>query len=81
MVWAALGALGLIAAGAGAFWWLSEAPSASGGTPRLVLDREVVDLGYLGFETPARVVFTITNAGEGLLKLADAPRVKVVKGC
>lgn len=77
---AALGALGLIAI-AGGFWWLSEPPDAAGGTPRLVLDREVVDLGYLPFETPARVVFTLTNTGDGVLRLAEVPRVKVLKGC
>ncbi len=78
--WAALGALGLIVVVA-AFWWLSEAPVASGGTPRLVLDRDVVDLGYLPFETPARVVFNLTNTGDGVLRLAEVPRVKAIKGC
>lgn len=79
--WAALGALGLIAIGAAAFWWLSGDRGTLGGTPRLVLDREVVDLGYLPYEAPARVVFTLTNAGDGPLKLVDAPQVKVLKGC
>ena len=76
----ALAALGVIVAGVGSFWWLSE-PTASGGTPRLVVDREVVDLGFLPFEAPARVVFMLTNAGDGPLRLADVPRVKVLKGC
>ncbi|MBI4590671.1 MAG: hypothetical protein HY725_17740 [Candidatus Rokubacteria bacterium] len=79
--WAAVGALAVIAIGAGTFWWLSEPPDAAGGRPRLVLEREVVDLGYLPFEAPARVVFTLTNAGDGTLRLTDAPRVKVLKGC
>ena len=76
-----LGSLGLVIAGAAAFWWLSEAQDKSGGTPRLVLDRDVVDLGYLRFETQARVVFLLTNAGDGMLKLAEVPRVKILKGC
>ena len=79
--WAALTAIVVAAVGARAFWGLSEAGDIPGGTPRLVLDREVVDLGYLPFETPARVVFTLTNAGTGSLKLEDVPRVKVLKGC
>jgi hypothetical protein len=78
---ALLGALGLVIAGAAAFWWLSEAQDKSGGTPRLVLDRELVDLGYLRFETPVRVVFMLTNTGDGLLRLTDVPKVKVLKGC
>jgi len=79
--WVALGVIGLIAAGAATFWWFSEIPVASGGTPRLVLDREMVDLGYLPFETLARVAFTLTNTGDGVLRLDDVPRVKVLKGC
>ncbi len=76
-----LGAIVVAAVGAGAAWWLSEAVDVSGGTPRLVVDREVVDLGYLPFEAPATVVFTLTNAGDGTLRLADVPRIKVLKGC
>lgn len=79
--WAALAGIVLVAVGAGAFWWFSEAQDTSGGTPRLVMDRTEVDLGYLPFEAPARVVFTLTNAGDGLLRLADVPPVKVLKGC
>jgi hypothetical protein len=66
---------------AAAFWWLAKPQAASGGTPRLSVDREVVDLGYLRFEAPARVVFLLSNTGDGPLKLADVPRVKVLKGC
>ena len=78
---AALGVIVLVALGAGAFWWLSEAQDRPGGRPRLVLDREVVDLGNLPFEAPARVAFTLTNAGEGSLRLDGVPRVQLLKGC
>ncbi|MBI1892940.1 MAG: hypothetical protein HYS14_02350 [Candidatus Rokubacteria bacterium] len=77
----ALGTFGLVAVAAVTAWWLWSAPEVSGGTPRLVLDRDVVELGYLPFESPARVMFTLTNTGDGVLKLADIPRVKVLKGC
>ncbi len=36
-------------------------PGASGGTPRLVLTRGVVDLGDLPFEAPAQVLFTLLS--------------------
>jgi len=68
----------LIVIAAGALWWFS---AATGGRPRLVMDREVVDLGDLQFETPARVVFTLANAGDGRLKIAEDLSVKAVKGC
>ncbi len=77
----ALGALALVAIGVITAWWLWSASEVSGGTPRLALDRDVVELGYLRFESPARVVFALTNTGDGVLKLADIPRVKVLKGC
>jgi hypothetical protein len=76
-----LGALGLVMLVAAGAWWRSTSPEASNGTPRLVLDREVVDLGFLPFEAPARAVFTLTNAGDVPLRLADVPRVSVLKGC
>lgn len=79
--WAALAGVALVAVGAGAFWWFSEAQDTSGGTPRLLMDRTEVDLGYLPFEAPARAVFTLTNAGDGLLRLTEVPPVKVLKGC
>ena len=79
--WVVVGVLAAIVAGAGTFWWQSESLDTSGGTPRLVVDREVVDLGTLPLEAPARVVFTLTNTGDGALKLADVPRVKAVQGC
>lgn len=78
---AAFGVLVLVAVGGGALWWRWGAWDAFGGTPRLVVDRTEVDLGALPFEAPARVVFTLTNAGDGLLKIADVPPVRVLKGC
>jgi hypothetical protein len=77
--WAVVGVLGAIVVGAGAFWLLSVGTDS--GSPRLVVDRELVDLGDLPFEAPARVAFTLTNNGSGTLRLAEVPRVKAVKGC
>jgi hypothetical protein len=76
---AALGALAVGAIAAGALWWWIG--DAAAGTPRLVLDRDVVDLGYLPFDTPARVVFTLTNGGDGTLRITGEPPVRVAKGC
>lgn len=81
--WVALGlvVLVVVVVAASGVWWLSAPPSASSGTPRLVLDRDTVDLGHLGFETPARVVFTLRNEGDGPLRIVGVPRVRVLQGC
>jgi hypothetical protein len=76
-----LGVVGLMAVGGAGAWWLWEPPEASGGTPRLVVDREVRDFGYVPFETPVRAVFMLANTGDSVLRLAGVPRVEVVKGC
>lgn len=77
-------ALAVLVAGAagaiGAWWWL-RVPTAGGGTPRLLVDRTDVDLGYRRFDVPVRVVFTLTNAGDGALRLAETPPVRVAAGC
>ncbi len=77
----AVGAVLLVGVGAAAFWWLSEAQNASAGKPRLMVDRTEVDLGDLPFNAPAKVVFTLTNAGGSPLDLSDNPPVRAVKGC
>jgi len=76
--WATLGTIVVVGAAIGMVWW---GLSASGGRPRLVLDREVIDLGDLPFEAPAQAVFTLANAGDGRLEIAGELPVKVVKGC
>jgi hypothetical protein len=75
-----LGALSLITV-SGAAWWYSASPETSSGTPRLVVDRTDVNLGYLRFESPARVAFTLTNTGDGPLVLKEVPRVIIKAGC
>ena len=62
--------------------WVARSPQpASAGTPRLEVDRTEIDLGYMRFDTTARVLFTLTNAGTGPLRVTEAPRVKLVAGC
>lgn len=62
--------------------WLRAGPDDTGtGTPRLAVDRTVTDLGYLRFDSPARVVFALRNAGDGPLRLREVPRVTAAAGC
>lgn len=68
-------------AGGGAWWAWSHRETTGPGTPRLAVDRTAADLGYRRFDEPTRVVFTLTNAGDGVLRLSGVPRVEVVAGC
>lgn len=77
----AMVAVAVVLVGAAGGWILWAPPEAAGGTPRLVLDRDTVDLGSVPFETPARVVFTLTNEGDGALTILNTPRVEAVEGC
>jgi hypothetical protein len=79
--WGELVALGLIAVSAIGFWWPAQAGDASSGAPRLVVDRTEIDLGDLPFDQLATAVFTLTNAGDGVLNILEGPPVEVVKGC
>jgi hypothetical protein len=71
----------VIALGGGAYWWSAEAPEPTGGTPRLALEREVIDFGHVPFDRFVDAVFTLKNTGDGVLRLADVPRVKALEGC
>ncbi len=73
----------LLAAAAGGGWWLwrTPEPEASGGTPRLVLDRDTIDLGPMALNTPARATFTLTNAGDGTLRITGVSSVRALEGC
>jgi hypothetical protein len=79
--WAELVALGLIAVSAVGFWWPAQAGDAFSGAPRLVVDRTEIDLGDLPFDQLATAVFTLTNAGNGVLNIIEEPPVEIVKGC
>jgi hypothetical protein len=74
-------ALALVAFTAVGAWWLSSDLRAHAGTPRLVVDRDTVDLGNMPFETPAHVAFTLTNRGDAALVIDGVPRVDAVQGC
>ena len=54
---------------------------SSNGAPRLVVVRTEIDLGDLSFDQRPTAVSTITNTGNGVLKIVEEPLVDVVKGC
>lgn len=73
----AFGVLGLMSVGVG-FRWPVEAGEAPRGTPRLVVDRTEIDLANRQFDTPAQAVFTLSNAGDARLTVAEEPPVEIL---
>ena len=72
----------VLVAAAGVVAWLRwPSATAEGGTPRLVVERTETDFGYQRYDSPVRAVFTLTNAGDGPLRLVETPRVRAVAGC
>ncbi len=78
-IWAVAAASLVVAVSA--FWWIQGGQTASGGAPRLVADKSEIDLGDFPFEKMARAVFTLTNGGDGPLKILDVSPVRALQGC
>lgn len=51
------------------------------GSPRLRVDREVVDLGVVKLGKTVQVDFKLTNVGDQTLTFTEDPYVEVVEGC
>ena len=51
------------------------------GSPRLRVDRDLVDLGVVKLGKTVQVDFKLTNIGDRPLTLTEAPYVEVVEGC
>ncbi len=54
---------------------------ASGGTPKIKADKELVDLGDQKLGNTVSVSFTLTNEGDGTLRFTKEPYVEVKQGC
>ncbi len=60
------------------------APAAAievSGSPRLRVDRELVELGVVQLGKTVKVDFTLTNVGDQPLTFTETPYVEVVEGC
>jgi hypothetical protein len=82
---AAGGAILLIIVGA-VLWWAS--PHSNPMTmprqldsPRLTVDRTMIDDGYVKFDTPVRAAFRLNNTGNQPLQILGEPQVKLIEGC
>lgn len=52
-----------------------------GGTPALAVDQEVIDYGDVKLDTQLTFSVTLTNAGDGVLRIREDPYIEVVEGC
>jgi Protein of unknown function (DUF1573) len=57
------------------------AAATEAGTPRLVVEKERVDLGDITLGKTVQVKIGLTNAGQQTLRITEPPYVEVVEGC
>jgi hypothetical protein len=80
------GALLLIAGGLGIAWTSSDAASPAvtpevTGAPRLRVDQDVIDEGYIKLNKTIRTTFRLSNVGDQPLRILSEPQVELVEGC
>jgi hypothetical protein len=63
------------------FWAANNQNNNHGGTPKLTVDRQVIDFGNLKDFTDKTFSITVTNTGTGILSFKEKPYVQVVEGC
>lgn len=77
----AVGIIGTVALGARRTPKAALASKPHEGAPRLVIDKEVVDLGVVPYRKMIEAKFAITNGGKEVLEFTDTPFIEIVKGC
>lgn len=51
------------------------------GTPRLAVDRDKIDYGYVKFEENRQFALKVTNTGNSTLRFKEDPYIEVLEGC
>jgi hypothetical protein len=51
------------------------------GTPKLAVDQQKIDFGYVKLNTRKTFAIRVTNTGDGVLKFKKQPYIKVLQGC
>ena len=78
----ALGLGGLVLILAAIFFALQAGSGDTGtGTPKLVVDQDKIDFGYVKFGNNKTFSIKVTNAGDGMLRFKETPVVEVLEGC
>ena len=88
-LWLAVaGALLLVIGGLSLLWTSPDAgvvtldvtPEVSG-VPRLAVNQEVIDEGYIKLNNTIRTTFRLRNVGDEPLQILGEPTVELVEGC
>ena len=74
----AIGAVLLVLA---AFLILRQAGPSHGGTPRIEVDQQAIDFGYVKLGEPRSFKIVVTNTGDGVLRFNEKPYIEVLEGC
>lgn len=72
-------AFGLILIAAAIF--LLTRPGDAGGSPRIVVDQQRIDYGYVKFGETRAFEIKVTNAGTGTLRFKEKPHIEILEGC
>lgn len=86
-LWLVAGGALLLLVAAGALLvqpWSDDEPEATPqvvGAPRLSVERETVDEGYVKYDIPVRTTFHLSNVGDQPLRILAEPQVQLVQGC
>ncbi len=52
-----------------------------GGTPKIAVEPQKIDYGYVKFGNDETFTIKVTNAGTGTLRFTDKPSIQVLEGC
>jgi hypothetical protein len=74
----ALAGIALIVA---AYLFATRGGGGAGGTPKIAVDQEKIDYGFVKFGTNETFRIKVTNAGDGVLRFKEKPYIEVLEGC
>ena len=60
---------------------LLNRPPDDAGTPRIAVDQQKIDYGYVKYGETRSFAVTVTNVGDGVLRFDEKPYIEVLEGC
>ncbi len=74
-------AFGVILVAGAALLLTRPAGGSAGGTPRIAVDQQRVDYGYVKLGETRTINIAVTNTGDGTLRFKEQPYIEVLEGC